>query len=214
MKYEIYIVDTETTGLDSRENDVIELSILRLSTSEQRTWTLKPINPNTIDPNSLRINGHKIEDLKWETKVGREIYKDPSSVLVDVENWIADDGLPAENRILCGQNIAFDREMLQQLWAKCNSKDTFPWGRRTLDTIQIEFFIDFCHSKLTNVDKMAEGYSLSNLVKKYGVKNEKAHTAAADVKATSEVFIKQVEWFSKVMSRALYNQDEGLKRRE
>src|SRR5579864_7333521 len=131
MKYEVYVTDVETTGLDSRTNDVIELSILRLSTGEQRTWLIKPTNIETIDPAALRVNGHKIDDLRWETKLGRETYRDANQVLVEAENWLADDGLPSENRVLCGQNIAFDRDMLQQLWIKCNSKDSFPFGRRT-----------------------------------------------------------------------------------
>jgi len=197
MDYVIYVADVETTGLDSRLNDVIELSLYRYGAdldSAQRTWLLKPLNPATIETEALRINGHKLENLKHETREGRELYKDPNQVLVEVENWIADDGVPTTQRVLCGQNIAFDKEMLEQLWIKCNSKDTFPFGRRLIDTMQIEFFLDWCKGS------MAEGYSLANLVKKYGVKNERAHSAAADVKATKEVFDKQVEFFKKVLS--------------
>jgi len=155
---------------------------------------LQPTNLQTIDTGALRVNGHKIEDLRHETKFGKDTYKDPNKVIVEIENWISEDNVPAEKRILCGQNIGFDKNMLEQLWSKCNSKDTFPFGRRLLDTMQIEFFLDWCKGT------MAEGYSLNNLVKKYGVKNEKAHTAEADVKATKEVFDKQVEYFKKVLS--------------
>jgi DNA polymerase III alpha subunit (gram-positive type) len=194
MDYVIYIADVETTGLDSRLYDVIELSLHRLSDGVQKTWCLKPTNPDSIDPVSLRINGHKLEELRHETKVGRDRYLDPVKTIVEIENWISEDGVPAENRVLCGQNIAFDRDMLQQLWAKCQASDAFPWGRRSMDTMQIEFFLDWCKGSL------AEGYSLANLVKKYGVKNEKAHTAEADVKATKEVFEKQVEFFKKLLN--------------
>lgn len=205
MKYEIYVTDVETTGLDSHLHDVIELSILRLSTGEQKTWTLKPTNAETIDPGALRVNGHKMEDLRWETRSGKETYREASEVLIEVENWLANDGMPAAQRVLLGQNVSFDKDMLEQLWLKCNSKDSFPFGRRFLDTMQIEFFMDWAHSQLTNSDKMAQGYSLSNLVKKYGVKNEKAHTAAADVKATKEVFEKQLAFFNQMLSIGLYN---------
>lgn len=196
MEYVLYIVDTETTGLNSHVNDVIELSIYRLTDNVQKTWCLKPINYEAIDSGALRVNGHKLEDLKHETAYGKETYKDPSKVIVEVENWIEEDNVPAEKRILTGQNIAFDKFMLEQLWLKCNSKDTFPFGRRLLDTMQIEFFLDWCKGSL------AEGYSLGNLVKKYGVKNDKAHTAAADVRATKEVFEKQVEFFKKILKNA------------
>lgn len=193
MNYVLYVADCETTGLDSRDNDIIELSLLRMNDGAQKTWCLKPFKPENIEIAALRINGHKAEDLRHETKEGRERYLDPNKVIVEIENWIMTDDVPAEQRVLVGQNIAFDRERFDQLWLKCNSKDSFPFGRRTMDTMIVEFFLDWCKGT------MAEGYSLNNLVKKYGVKNEKAHSAEADVKATKDVFEKQVEYFKKIL---------------
>lgn len=192
--YVLYVADCETTGLDSRIHDVIELSLLRLSDGAQKTWCLKPLNPNEIDIGSLRINGHILEELRHETKTGRDRYLDANKVIVDIENWIMEDGVPAEQRVLVGQNVAFDRERFEQLWTKCNSRDSYPFGRRMMDTMMIEFFLDFCKGQ------MAEGYSLNNLIKKYGVKNEKAHSAEADVKATKEVFLKQIEYFRGILT--------------
>lgn len=189
MEYVIYVIDVETTGLDDRVNDIIELSLHRLTDDVQKTWCLKPFNPNAIDPDSLRINGHKREDLLHFTKEGRERYLDPNKVIIEVENWIMEDGVPATQRIFAGQNAGFDKGFLEQHWIKGNSKDSFPFGRRTLDTMSIEFFLDLCRGT------MDVGYSLANLTKKYGIKNEKAHSAAADVKATKEVLLKQVEFF-------------------
>jgi DNA polymerase III alpha subunit (gram-positive type) len=59
----------------------------------------------------------------------------------------------------------------------------------------LELFFDFCKGQF------AEGYSLGQIIKKYGVKNEKAHSAAADVKATKEVFEKQVEFFKTLLAK-------------
>ncbi len=195
MDYVLYVADCETTGLDSRDHDVIELSLLRLTDGVQKTWCLKPLKPENIDVGSLRINGHKMEDLRHQTREGRERYQDPNKVIVEIENWIMEDGVPTEQRVLVGQNIAFDRERFEQLWSKCNSRDSFPFGRRTMDTMGIEFFLDWCKGE------MAEGYGLKNLIKKYGVKNEKAHTAAADTLATKEVFLKQVDIFKGIMAK-------------
>lgn len=192
--YTLYVCDTETTGLDPVKNDVIEVSFYRMSDHVQKTWKIKPINIENIESDALRINGHKKEDITHQTKFGRENYQQASSVIVEIENWLFEDNMPVSNRIIVGQNASFDKEMLIQLWTKSNSKDTFPFGRRILDTMQIEFFLDWCR------DTPAAGYSLANLVKKYGIKNEKAHTAAADVKATKEVFDKQVDFFKKVLN--------------
>lgn len=196
MDYAIYVADVETTGLNSHLNDVIELSLIRLSDGTQKTWCLKPLSPENIDPISLKINGHKLEDITHQTKIGKETYLDPKQVIIDIENWVMDDDVQTSNRILCGQNIGFDKDMLSHLWRKCGSSETMPFSeRRSIDTMQIEFFLDFCKGTV------AEGYSLKNLTKKYGIKNEKAHSAAADTLATKEVFEKQVEFFSKILNK-------------
>lgn len=193
MDYVIYVVDVETTGLDDRNNDIIELSIHRLTDDVQKTWCIQPFNSDNIDPDSLRINGHKREDLLHQTREGRERYQDPNKVIIEVENWIMEDGVPTTQRILAGQNVGFDKGFLEQHWIKGKVKDSFPFGRRMLDTMMIEFFLDLCRGQ------MSEGYSLNNLTKKYGLKNDKAHTASADVKVTKEVLLKQVEVFKKAL---------------
>lgn len=192
----LYILDTETTGLDPIKNDVIELSILRLYDNQQKTWCIKPINVDNIDTTALRINGHKLEDITHQTKYGKETYFDPNVVIVEIENWLAFDNSTTANRVMVAQNTAFDKSMLEQLWTKCNSIDSFPFGRRYLDTMQIEFFLNLCENK------MLEGYSLSNIIKKYGIKNDKSHTAASDTLATKQVFEKQVEFFKSILDKS------------
>jgi DNA polymerase III epsilon subunit-like protein len=193
--YSFYVCDTETTGLDPYLNDIIELSLLRTSDGVQKTWCLKPINMNNIDLAALRINQHKMEDLRQNTPYGRETYQDPSKVVVEVENWVMSDGVSTDYRVLIGQNVLFDKNMLDQLWKKCNAHDSFPFGKRYLDTMMIEMFLDLAK------DTTSESYSLSSIAKKYGVSNRKAHTAAADVMATNEVFQKQLEFFKKTLSK-------------
>lgn len=194
MNYVFYGCDTETTGLDPIKNDVIELSLYRLSDNEQKTWLIKPINLNNIDAVALKINGHKLEDLCGETKFGRDTYKDAGSVLVEVENWLTEDNAPTQNRCLIGHNVGFDKNMLEQLWEKCQATDSFPFGRRMIDTMITELFLDYCQ------DSFAEGYSLKNLSKKYDVKNEKAHSAAADIKCTVDIFRKQAGFFKRALT--------------
>lgn len=195
-KYELYVVDCETTGLDYIKNEPVEISIYKLSDGSQKTWNLKPLNFDDISPDALRVNGLKLEDLQGKTPEGREKYKEPAKVLVEIENWLLEDFSASEDRILTGQNINFDKMMLESLWRKCDSIGTFPFNKKyAIDTMQIEFFLDFCK------DEFAEGYSLYALTKKYGIKNEKAHSAAADVKATVAVFNEQVNSFRKILNK-------------
>ena len=150
MDYSIYVLDTETTGLNNHIFDVIELSIYRLKDDAQKTWLIQPTNPNNFEPTALRINGHKIEDLRHETKQGRELYQDPHKVIVDIENWLMEDEVPAGHRLCVGQNVSFDIGHLEQLWLKCGSKDTYPFGRRYLDTMVIELFLDYCKGQFAD----------------------------------------------------------------
>lgn len=195
-KFEIYVTDVETTGLSYEKNEPVEISIYKLSDGTQKTWHLKPINFDTISLDALRVNGLKLEDLRGETKEGREKYKEPAKVLIEIENWLGEDFMASSDRILTGQNINFDKMMLESLWRKCNSEGTFPFNKKySLDTMGIEFFLDYCKNEF------AEGYSLYALTKKYGITNTKAHTAEADVKATVGVFNEQVEFFRKILKK-------------
>lgn len=194
MNFQIYVVDCETTGLDEIKNDPIEISIYRLADGSQNTWFLKPTNVNNIDAAAIRVNGYNVDDIRGLTKEGREKYLPAEKQLVSIENWLNDDNCSATNRMLVGQNIDFDKKMLQEVWRKCNSYETFPFSERfKLDTMQIELFMDFCKGQF------AEGYSLNALSKRYGVTNSKAHTASSDVVATVSIFNKQVEFFKKLL---------------
>jgi DNA polymerase III epsilon subunit-like protein len=189
--YVIYVIDTETTGLVS-ECDVIEISANRLSfdnnsevKSEQKTWLLKALNPKTITDEALAVNGHKREDILHLTKFGKENYKDPAEVIADFELWIMEDNVSVMDRVFAGQNPNFDITMLQALWSRLDSLNTFPFnverGNRVLDTKQLVLFFDICTEKRRNY------YNLASLVKSFGAKKRKAHSASEDVLMTSEL---------------------------
>lgn len=193
--FEFYVLDTETTGFDiTGDHSPIEISIIRYSTNVQKTWLVKPINTETIDAKALKVNGHKLEDITHKTSYGKENYLEASKVIVDIENWIAEDLLSSEDRILVGQNIAFDKYALMHMWKVCNCTDSFPFGRKSLDTMQLELILDLSKGKYE------ESYSLNSLIKRYNVKNEKAHTAASDTLATKNLFEQQLKMYSKLTS--------------
>jgi DNA polymerase III epsilon subunit-like protein len=194
MRYELYCVDTETTGTDPTVHSPIEISIYRLSTNEQATWCLQPLDMAHISADALRVNGAKLEDLQGFTKEGRDKYQSPSKVLVEIENWLMNDACTSMDRLLLGQNISFDKEMMLRLWERVGSAGTFPFNHKYgLDTMGMELVLDLARGE------EAEGYSLRNLTKKYAVKNDKAHSAASDVLATVEVFRKQLAFLQSVM---------------
>jgi DNA polymerase III alpha subunit (gram-positive type) len=185
-----YHCDTETTGLDCFKNDIIEISFLRAESNEQKTWLIQPINFDSIQLDALKVNGHKLEDLKHETKYGLN-YRKPSDVIIEIENWLAEDNLTSEDRFLIGHNISFDQYFMKFLWSKCNSSETFPFGRKILDTLQQARFID----KISNTKR--DSYSQVSLAKEFGIKIEKAHSAADDTRVNKLLFDKQEEQMKK-----------------
>jgi len=58
--YDLYVADTETTGLDFEKNDIIEISLFRLSDETQRTWLVKPFDFSTISPDAMRVNPERM----------------------------------------------------------------------------------------------------------------------------------------------------------
>lgn len=189
FKFELYCLDSETTGLQA-DAEIIELSIYRFSDDSQRTWCIRPKNINAISMDALRINGHKYDDITHKTKFGQETYIEPAKVIPSIENWFMEDGVSDGDRVLVGQNPRFDLGFLQKLWTQEGCSNTFPFGNRpfTLDTREIALFLDLIEGT------RSEFYNLNSLIKRFGIKNSKAHTAAADTVATKELFLAQLNY--------------------
>lgn len=191
---EIYGIDTETTGFSPTKNSIIELCIYRLSDDKFKTWHIKAGDNAEIEQGALKKNGHKLEDITWITKEGREKYKLEKDVIIEVENWLAEDMCQNSERMILAHNANFDKNMMNGLWEKNNSLETFPFSqKRLIDTMQIEMMIDFAAGN-------DEAYALSSLCKKYGIKNEKAHSAEADTIAMVKIFKKQMEFLKKKLA--------------
>jgi DNA polymerase III alpha subunit (gram-positive type) len=193
--YIIYVIDTETTGLDLKNSDIIELSAIRLflnsdEKTEQKTWLLKAVNAEAITEEALRINNHKKEDILHLTEFGKANYKNPETVLFEIESWINEDGLSAHDRVFAGQNPLFDFTIMENTWERYGVGDTFPFhkghNKLLVDTKQIALFIDIC------IDKKRERYNLGSLVKDFGVKKGTAHRADEDTRMTKDLLLVQI----------------------
>lgn len=193
----LYVTDTETTGLDNRVHEIIELSLSRINDDVQKTFYIQPTNFDVIQEDALRINGHKIEDLRRGFFVDEEtketiVYLKPPKAIVQIEQFLMDDCVTALERFLVGHNVNFDRDFLLQFWARNNQSETYPFGRMYLDTMQIAVFIDY----VNGIGR--DSYHLGGLVRDFEIKKEKAHRAANDVRMTKNVFFKLVEMAKKL----------------
>jgi DNA polymerase III epsilon subunit-like protein len=189
--YEIYVCDVETTNRNPLTGDIIEICLIRLSTDETKTWYIRAINEDAIDPGALKVNHHILEEITWKTSAGKAKYMDPKKALVEIENWLAQDMLLSDERVLAGHNIGnFDYPYIMNMFERNGVGENFPFGRRILDTMQLEFAMDYAAGKL------ADAYSLAALNKKYGIKNQDAHRAEADTIATKQLLVAQLKKLS------------------
>ncbi len=208
MSYRIYVNDCETTSLNPQA-DVIETSFFRFSLTdssfveEQKTWFMKAVQPSLIEDEALAINGHKKQDILWQTEEGRLKYLEPSIAISEIENWIMEDNVSAMDRIFAGHNAEIDANWLQALWLRQNCKDTFPFaldnGNRIFDTKQTMLEIDLC------TGRRREYYNLSSCTKALGVKKGKAHQASEDVRMTKDLLVKLLGPLVKIIAETHKN---------
>lgn len=191
-QYILYVIDTETTGLDHELNEIVELSASRFSfnnsdfKTDQKTWCIRALHPETIQDDALKINGHLKEDILHLTQAGKEKYLEPADVIADIEDWISEDGMLANDRVFAGQNPMFDFNMMISLWKSQNVIDTFPFiighNAKVVDSKMLALILDIC------MNRKREKYNLGALVKAFKVKKGKAHRADEDVRMTVDLF--------------------------
>lgn len=199
-QYILYVQDTETTGFVPGKHEIIEISFRRFIIDdnkpqvEQRTWKIRAYNAEAIEEEALAVNGHKREDILWQTQYGKDNYLKPEAALIEIEAWINSDDMSAHDRVFAGQNPMFDFEHMVALWTKYDSIDTFPFvnghNKLIIDTKSIALFLDIC------LGVKRERYNLSSLIKFFGVKKLKAHNAEEDTVMTADlltVFINGVK---------------------
>lgn len=195
-EYIIYVTDTETTGIDSEQNEIIELSSLRFCLNnsiplEQKSWLVRATNPDTIQVDALAVNGHKREDILWMTDYGKQNYIQPELFIQQFDAWVASDDMSSYDRVFAGQNPKFDFEFMIKTWKKYNSLDTFQfltdYTAKLIDTKELVLFFDICKGI------KREKYGLGALIKDFGIKKEKAHRADADVRMTKDLLCYIIE---------------------
>lgn len=179
-KHNLAFIDLETTGFDPVNQDIIELGCIvaeqiprpgkgnDLKILHEIEFKIQPLNIAAADPEALRINGYNSAD--WLFAVTLE------QALKALNEKVAD-------AIMVGQNVTFDWLFLQEAYKKTGIKN--PMHYHKLDLIPMAFAKHYHDDKL-------QYFSLKNLADYYGIKNEKAHTALADIRTTFEIYKKLV----------------------
>lgn len=167
-------IDVETTGFDPLKHEVIEIGCLFAKLNDNGTYEeldsfelkVKPDHIETAQPDALRINGYNEADWMFG-HTQAQAFKMLSE--------------KCDGCVLVAQNTPFDYGFLNAGFMRHGLKDPFFFAK--LDTISLAYL-------RFRKDPSMTSFSLRSLCEKYGVKNDKAHTALADIRATFEVFKK------------------------
>jgi DNA polymerase-3 subunit epsilon len=175
----IVIFDCETTGIDTANDQIIELCLqLGLEAESVRTWRIRPVVE--IQPAAQAVHGIAMAELEGCPSFG------------EVADQIAE--VFAEADIIVGYNVAFDIEMLQAEYARLADGRTLDLsGKQIVDALRLW--------------QRCEPRSLQHAHQRF-VGNEfaLAHSAPADVAATGRVLAGMLKHFKLDEPRVDWNQ--------
>lgn len=107
-----YIVDTETTGLNSLYNEVMEISIIRCKDRVQLTELIKCDFPERANLDALEITKRTISDLSKG--------KSKEQVINKINKFLNEDNSIPNARCFIAHNYSFDKKFIHALYEKVN----------------------------------------------------------------------------------------------
>lgn len=178
--HNLAFIDVETTGLNPDLHEIIDLGVVLARQVPQAgkgpalevigEWEYKiiPERLYNADPESLKINGYTPE--KWaDAKPAKEVLEDFAQ--------------KTQGASFVAHNMAFDLEFVKRAFERAGVKNLMHYHK--IDTISLAF------AKLYH-DPKVEKFSLRFLCEYFGIKNENAHTALSDARATLELYKKLI----------------------
>ncbi len=179
--------DTETTGLDPKENDIVQIAALYEVDKEivdKIQLQMQPINWGSVSEEALKVNGYTLDDLRGFMPADAAYCQ-----LVKFLNKYIDRYNKADKLLSAGQNVRFDIDFLRQFFFKNNNQYFGAYfDYHALDLQAMTALL--VRNKMLEV----ENFKLTTVAEAVGVDlGENAHDAMNDIIATREVFIKYEE---------------------
>ncbi len=178
--HNLAFIDVETTGLLPDVHEIIELGVILARQVPQEgkgpaleilgefDYKIIPERIFNADPESLKVNGYTPE--KWkDAKPLKEVMEDFAE--------------RTRGASFVAHNIVMDSAFINRAFERAGVKNLMHYHK--IDTISLAF------AKLYH-DPKVEKFSLRFLCEYFGIKNENAHTALSDARATFELYQKLV----------------------
>jgi DNA polymerase-3 subunit epsilon len=181
-----FYFDVETTGLDPKENDIIQLAyIIEIDEKIEKSGdiTMQPFNYETVSDEALQVHGRTLEEIKT--------YKKPETSYLELLGILSkyiDKYDKTDKFQPAGYNVRFDLDFLKEFFIKNGDKyfGSF-FNYKTIDPLQILYFLD----GIGRI-KPLENYKLITVCEYFEIEI-KAHDALSDIRATKELIEKLTE---------------------
>src|SRR3989344_664471 len=172
-KHNFAFVDTETTGLNLTKHEIIEIGCViadrDLKVIEEFELKIKPERIENADPAALKVNHYNDQD--WKSAL-------PLSEAMEIFSK------KVKDCIMVGHNIAFDAGFLEYAFNQTKMMNTMHYHK--LDTVSVAWAKFHTNPEI-------EHFSLREMCERFGIKNERAHSALSDARATYELYKKLME---------------------
>lgn len=180
MKSKILWIDVETTGINPRTHDIIQLAVLIEIEGEIREeieLLMRPKNGCKPDPKALEINNRTLEEIQKfaPPEEGLRALKKSLNRYVDRFDK-SDKFIPA------GFYTRFDCDMLRGLFKKNGDKYYGSYFFNAVIDVQTYVARAIAYQKLR-----LSNYKLQTIAEAFGIEI-KAHDAVSDIKATRSLF--------------------------
>jgi len=181
-------LDVETTGLDPRRNDVIQIAgILDIDTipAAEFNYLVQPFDFNTIEEDALKVNGRHVDELRNFDTPG-EVHDNITNIL----GKYIDRYDRTDKAFIGGQNPGFDRDFLKEFFVKNGDKffgSWFDYHIIDLCGLSIAFHIkDVVNLRDEQTGKIS--VRLENVAKAFGLEQKQPHDALDDIRLTRQIF--------------------------
>lgn len=193
MLDKLLVLDTETTGLDCRKDQILQLSAIYYEFGKEVSKFDEYIelekDYKNVALGALNANNCKFKNILNIQKIGTSTTRLSEKVSVyKFCDWLLELKLD-RNVLVAGQNVNFDLDFIKQLFSKYNISDydsVLPY--RTYDTMSINYLL----SRTGIVDDSSNanrGGSLQKIANKLKIDTTtfNLHNSLEDVKLTAKI---------------------------